>query len=158
MKNLFLTGFAVGLIALGCHPGNGVFAAADSHASGKTTPVAVVDALDAGRWAHSPVEIDNATVSGDTLTLGVTYTGGCKVHDFELVVSSGIVQTQPPRAGALLAHRNNGDVCDVAVAETLRFDLAPLRAALEGNGEDRVILALGDLGLTYDLTGGAGAR
>jgi hypothetical protein len=67
-------------------------------------------------------------LDGDILTVRVTYSGGCKNHDFILATLSPSITTEFGHEVHLaLSHENNGDVCKKMVTESLYFDLLPLK-------------------------------
>ena len=117
MKNLLLTAIVAGLVVLGWHPGNGVRAAAERNPMRAVAVETIrVTDLDA-----ASVRIDHAVVENEMLIVGVTYAGGCKVHDFKLV-SDGV--------DAVLTHQNYGDTCETTVSESLRFDLSTIKGTV----------------------------
>ena len=74
----------------------------------------------------------DGTLTSDTLTLRVTYGGGCAEHRFRLYASRLFSERNPVGSDAFLAHDDGGDTCEAAaIPETLRFDLAPLREAYQ---------------------------
>ncbi len=75
--------------------------------------------LDAGRY--------RVRVDGDTLSLQVGYGGGCRVHQFGLVISSDFMESEPVQTTALLTHDADGDPCEAYILTWLIADLAPLK-------------------------------
>lgn len=80
-----------------------------------------------------PYDFVGAAVRGDTLLATVRYGGGCRTHEFRLVISRGFMESQPPQVRALIDHRANADPCKALITRELRFDLAPLRAEFRRN-------------------------
>jgi hypothetical protein len=78
-------------------------------------------------------EFVGAAVRGDTLLATVRYGGGCRTHEFRLVIARGFMESQPPQVRALIDHRANADPCKALITRELRFDLAPLRAEFRRN-------------------------
>lgn len=97
--------------------------------------VVVNDAdLPVDHWGGDPCEIatDPAPVVADgTLTLAVSYSGGCARHDLTLVAASRFSDPDPGRLAVSLAHDANGDPCEAYPTETYRFDLSPVRTLYE---------------------------
>lgn len=93
--------------------------------------VVVNDAdLPVDHWGGDPCVLatDPAPfVADDTLTLAVSYSGGCARHDFTLVADARFSDADPGRLAVRLAHDANGDRCEAYPTETYRFDLSPLR-------------------------------
>ncbi len=79
--------------------------------------------------------IENAKVSGNTLTLAITYVGGCADHDFRLVGSEMISKSMPPIRAVKVVHNANGDTCKATVKKTLNFDLTELAYKQEAGSE-----------------------
>lgn len=89
-------------------------------------------------------------IRGDTLTVTVSYSGGCKVHDFTLLSSEIFTESDPPRLRVALDHDAHGDRCRAILTDTRQFDLAPIKVLYQTTyGEDAgtVLLILQD---TYE--------
>lgn len=114
------------LIALGCY---------DSTAPLDQTPATdhitstLVYALDPGDWPRDPFVLDSTAVVGDTVSLGVTFGGGCRDHGFTLVMSALFQESNPVQSQSLLSHDSRDDPCDALVHRDLSTDLAPLKLA-----------------------------
>lgn len=92
------------------------------------SPRAVVPVVLAGELRETdPFRLDSAAVKDDVLTVVVSYSGGCRNHEFALIaprsfqVSAGSVQL-----AITLVHDANGDRCEAYPSEQLRFDLRPI--------------------------------
>jgi hypothetical protein len=89
--------------------------------------VMVLDTEDP-RWPKDPVSIASARIEGtDTLRLEISYGGGCRVHQVELVIGTTFMESNPVQAGARLAHDAGGDNCKALVRSLLFIDLTPLK-------------------------------
>lgn len=75
---------------------------------------------------YDPMTITGSSISGNTLTMEVTYSGGCAEHDFKLVGSEMISKSLPPIRAVRLVHNANGDNCRAVVTEILKFDITDL--------------------------------
>ena len=91
-------------------------------------PRAVVPVVLGGDLRRTdPFSLDSAAVKDDVLTVVVSYSGGCRNHEFALTaprsfqVSAGSVQLP-----ITLIHDANGDPCEAYPSEQLRFDLRPI--------------------------------
>lgn len=91
--------------------------------------VVIDDAAGQGRdqWGADPYELSAATIMGDTLTVTVSYSGGCETHQFTLVASNVFLESDPVQLAASLAHDANGDSCAAWVTEDWDFDLTPIK-------------------------------
>ena len=102
--------------------------------------------------------LNNATISGDTLMISVSYSGGCRTHAFTLVIAASFVESSPVRLPAVLRHDANGDMCEAWPTQSYAFDLALVRARYRevyGPGAGRVALQLDGVavdGLVYEFT------
>lgn len=67
--------------------------------------------------------ITNAFIWEDVLTVDVTYSGGCKEHDFQLVWDGTVIKTLPPQIDLFIIHNNNQDPCKAMVSNELQFTL-----------------------------------
>ena len=88
---------------------------------------------------NANTDINSVNLEGDILTLGVSYSGGCEEHSFELLGSKDVLKSMPPKRGIVLFHNSNGDSCREFIEETLTFDITdfaggsgPIHLTLEG--------------------------
>ncbi len=110
--------------------------------------------------AHAPV------IENDTLSLTVSYGGGCEAHDFTLVTDGSFMESDPVQLAVTLTHNANDDPCEAYLTDRYVFDLAPIKTRYQeayGTDEGSVILHLwhlphprhsgtpGSLELVYDF-------
>ena len=75
-------------------------------------------------------EVASASVTGDTLTLTVSYGGGCETHEFALCWPDGaFMESDPVQVALELWHGGPPDACDAWITEDRTFDLTPLKEA-----------------------------
>ena len=86
-------------------------------------PVRMTDTL--GAFDTVGYFVQTASVLGRTLTLDVSYSGGCADHSFRLYLSRLFQESDPVQTQAFLVHEGE-DPCDGVLHETLDFDLNPL--------------------------------
>ena len=70
--------------------------------------------------------INNAYIEQDILWLEVSYGGGCREHQFELLFNNAYLELESDRGTEIflnLNHNGNGDVCRSIVRQNLRFNL-----------------------------------
>lgn len=81
--------------------------------------------------------MDSAFVDKDTIRLKVSYSGGCRKHQFKLwkLPPNALV---PPPVELLLDHDANGDLCEAYLTEWLAYSLKPIRI----NGKNEVTFLL----------------
>ena len=78
-------------------------------------------------WGTDAYTINAATLQADTLTLNVSYSGGCETHAFTLVAEERFLESLPVQLRVSLAHNANGDTCEAWITEDYHFDLTPLK-------------------------------
>lgn len=86
----------------------------------------------AGRWETTTFVLNSATITGDTLAISASYSGGCKTHEFTLVIAASFGESSPVRLPAVLRHDANGDACEAWPTESYTFDLALVRTRYRG--------------------------
>ena len=84
-----------------------------------------------GRFGADRYVLNTATVTGDTLTVNVSYGGGCRIHQFTLVASESFMESFPVQLHISLAHNANNDLCRAWLAEDYHFDLTPIKAMFQ---------------------------
>jgi hypothetical protein len=90
-----------------------------------TFPLAIlVDDFSEYSRESSDTQIINAAVKDSTLTLNVSYSGGCKDHDFQLIGAKMIQKSFPPIRGIMLVHNSNSDNCRELIERELNFNIS----------------------------------
>lgn len=103
-----------------------------------TIPTIRVDKNAQFEQKTAPFNMETINIIGDTLVLEITYSGGCKTHQFELVTSLGYQKSSPPKLPVVLLHHSGGEACREKIKETLRFNISELKYP----GENSVVLIL----------------
>ncbi|MDE0529554.1 MAG: hypothetical protein OXH85_12830 [Truepera sp.] len=104
--------------------------------------VVVADGRDRG---DDPYVVNSVAVGGHRLAIEVSYAGGCRRHDFTLVISKTFRESDPVQLPAVLAHDANGDSCEAYLTESHVFDLALVRTRYRqfyGPGPGRIVLRI----------------
>lgn len=94
------------------------------------------------RWGTDPYSLSAAGIAGDTLTVTVSFGGGCRDHEFTLVLSNAFMMMDPVRLRATLAHDANGDPCEAWLTEVVEFDLAVAKQAHGEGGLEGGVMVL----------------
>ena len=76
--------------------------------------------------SRDPVNINNVKLHRNILYVNVSYSGGCKEHEFTLIASS-FMESNPVQVNILLSHNDNNDPCDMWITEEMAFNLIPLK-------------------------------
>jgi hypothetical protein len=91
----------------------------------------------------------------DILSITVSYTGGCKKHDFILAtVPLFTIMGESHQVDLVLSHENNGDACKKIVTESLYFDLFPLKETYQkvyGIKTSSMLLRIVNVSITYQF-------
>ena len=119
--------------------------------SGDTVPEAFSDCHASDGDA---TELGEAAISGDTLTIGASYGGGCEAHDFQVCWDQSFMESEPVQVRLEVWHDANGDSCEAYLSETLQFDLAPLKQAWQDayqqeSGTITILTGSGSLDYTF---------
>ncbi len=73
-----------------------------------------------------PYIIKSIQLFENEIQIKISYTGGCKTHDFQLVVNRNSISKLTKDINLNLSHNDNDDRCKRIVNEKLAFDLSPL--------------------------------
>jgi hypothetical protein len=95
-------------------------------------------------------------IDNDILSVIVSYSGGCKKHDFILAAAIPHFTTTDlsQQANLVLAHENNDDACKKIVKEHLYFDLLPLKERYQqvyGIKASSIVLRLMNASINYQF-------
>ena len=74
-----------------------------------------------------PFNLEGMEIVGDTITLSISYAGGCEEHSFSLYMSPAtFLESYPVQANLYLRHDSNGDACEALISEDISFNLHPV--------------------------------
>jgi hypothetical protein len=85
--------------------------------------------VNSSRWRQDAYEFIEMHVDGDRLDVTVRYGGGCREHEFALLVNPAFLESYPVQMHGVLAHDAKADACRALIQKTLQFDLNPLQRA-----------------------------
>eukprot|EP00634_Sargassococcus_sp_CCMP2135_P016200 CAMPEP_0198656514 /NCGR_PEP_ID=MMETSP1467-20131203/9944_1 /TAXON_ID=1462469 /ORGANISM="unid. sp., Strain CCMP2135" /LENGTH=150 /DNA_ID=CAMNT_0044392557 /DNA_START=163 /DNA_END=615 /DNA_ORIENTATION=- len=123
-----------------------LFAAALSMGSDGWGPIGIVPCQELNSFMSHPYELGSATITGDTLDVEVSFSGGCEPHFFRLCYGPAFMESNPVQARVRLEHDSQNDACEAYLTETRSFDLSHLRRAYQAayrEASGTVILRLG---------------
>ena len=86
--------------------------------------------------SRDPVTINNVKNCDNILHVNVSYSGGCKEHEFQLIASS-FMESEPVQVNVLLSHEDNDDLCDMWITENLGFNLLPLKKSWQHSSQEK---------------------
>ncbi len=90
------------------------------------SPVIEARDEDLNTFANDPLTIHAVELNGDCLNLMLSYSGGCKEHEFQLFLT-GEDSTGAETAVLELRHDANNDMCEAALSKELQFNLLSLK-------------------------------
>lgn len=95
---------------------------------------------------YDPYKLQEMDISGDTLKLTVSYSGGCWLHWFKVLMNPVFKLSNPPQADLYIRHISNNDPCEAYITETLQFDLTPVADLYESmsGSRDSIIINVYD--------------
>jgi hypothetical protein len=82
---------------------------------------------DIAKYPRDPVEIKDARIVGDSLTMLVSYGGGCKTHDFKVISSGAIMKSMPPQMNIVLSHDAHDDMCEALLTHDVTVGLHAIK-------------------------------
>jgi len=90
-----------------------------------------------GNWGTDDYVLRDAVITDDSLRLRVSYSGGCRTHEFTLVTSGTFLESSPVHLPVSVAHNANDDPCEAYPTEDYYFDLTDIKAIYqEGYPQD----------------------
>jgi hypothetical protein len=110
---------------------------------------------DQEKWKKDVHFMTASRVEQSNLFLTVTYSGGCKKHNFELVAwNYFIIKPNEIQANILLSHDSNSDFCKSIIKKELSFDLSPLKSEYQKffqSTSGTIALLLDNLKVRYEF-------
>jgi hypothetical protein len=92
----------------------------------QSSKVLIVD-RNVEKYSMDAVMIKDASVIGDSLTMLVSFSGGCKPHDFKVVWDGAMMKSLPGQINVVLSHNANDDMCEALLTQDVTVSLAPIR-------------------------------
>jgi|GEM_PF-3038855 len=89
--------------------------------------IIVLSATDPVAMSHDIADIKEIAIRGDICELTVSYSGGCKTHEFALFAEKTTSEPNPSVLSLTLSHNANEDACKSIITETLVFSLDNLK-------------------------------
>ncbi|MEJ1937050.1 hypothetical protein WDZ92_43210, partial [Nostoc sp. NIES-2111] len=74
--------------------------------------------------------LSNSRIIGKQLQIDVSYSGGCRQHDFNLYWNGAYQESFPPQVRMKLVHDAKKDTCERLITETLVFDIQSLQPSI----------------------------
>lgn len=115
-----------------------------------TLPIIVDFKTNPESWPEDIYSTREATVSGHSLDLQVSYSGGCLAHDVKVLAWGGWMESSPVQVRLFISHEDFDDPCDAWITKDYVIDLVPLKLAYEKSygvgepGETTLVLLLAE--------------
>jgi len=96
---------------------------------------------------YDAYQLKEMDIIGDTLKLTVSYSGGCWLHWFMVLMSPpAFAESNPVQANLYIRHISNNDPCEAYITETLQFNLSPVADLYESmyGSRDSIIINVYD--------------
>ena len=104
-------------------------------------------------WAADPYHFNSATITDDTLTIEVSYGGGCpdEPHQFTLLAEPAFMESDPVGLGISIVHNAHNDPCERWVEEKYHFDLTPIKTMYQQAYQQEAGTIVLRLGVSLDI-------
>ena len=93
---------------------------------------------------EDPFTITSVAIEDDKIVVGVSYSGGCAAHDWQVCWDGDVAESAPVQVWLDIGHNANGDSCEMEKTESLSIGLG----ALEGV-ETPMTIHIGGQTITY---------
>jgi hypothetical protein len=135
MKQLFTYLTLIGALA-----GSTIMACSviDNQSSGSSViagsaKVLVID-QNIDRYPADAFTIKDASIVGDSLTMLVSYSGGCKPHDLKVISNGAMMKSMPPQMNVQVSHNAHDDMCEAMITQDVTVSLEPLKQQAAAGG------------------------
>ena len=85
----------------------------------------IIDPINCISIIDEELTIEKALIEGDTLTIIITYGGGCGTIVDKLLTCGNFMESNPVQLDISLSHQDN-DFCKALIRKEIKFDLSPL--------------------------------
>lgn len=90
-------------------------------------PLVIINDMPPDSLLLDPYWLEDLSIDGNVLTIGLTYSGGCNDHDYQLYMSpAAFMESYPVQANLYLWHNAYDDACDAIIFEDVQFDITPI--------------------------------
>lgn len=90
------------------------------------------------KWGNDDYRLNSATIADSTLTVSVSYSGGCRKHQFTLILWDAAKMSDPVQLGVSIVHNANGDPCEAYPTEAYHFDLTPIKTKYQTTHQRKI--------------------
>jgi hypothetical protein len=113
-----------------------------------SSPTILVENINASDLYRHELRINSVKINENSLIADISFSGGCRKHEFILVISKYFIKTNPPQIELFISHNNNGDSCEAFLNEEIVFSLVPLKDLYRNEYGDKgeIILIVSNYG------------
>jgi hypothetical protein len=86
------------------------------------------------RYPADAVSIKDASVIGDSLTMLVAFSGGCKPHDFKVISNGAMMKSMPPQMNVMVSHNAHEDMCEALLTQDVTVSLEAIKQQASSGG------------------------
>lgn len=90
-------------------------------------------------WPFDPIFIDEVSLNDSILELSISHSGGCAIHEYQLIQEPLFCGTPPIFLVLRLSHEANDDMCEAITSDTLCFNI---KAIYDNFPQDDVSIGL----------------
>lgn len=98
--------------------------------------------------------LNDLKIIEDSIILNVSFSGGCREHEFKLIAKDYFGDSKSPKAKLLLSHNSNFDPCERYITDERSFNLLPLKyefIKMLGTEHGTIRLLLDEKEVVYDF-------
>jgi hypothetical protein len=86
----------------------------------------IIQNVNANDYPMDSYSIDTTFINHHTAFIDISYSGGCELHNFELIHEFIFCGTPPVHIQLILSHNKNNETCEALMEQSLCFDISSL--------------------------------
>ncbi len=107
-----------------------------------------------GSFKFDSYSLNDIKIVGDSMIINLSYSGGCRDHEFYLIAKNYFGNSDSPKAELVLSHDNKMDPCEAYPTEDHTFVLLPLKYEYNkkfGKETGKILLVLDEKEIEYSF-------
>jgi hypothetical protein len=119
-----------------------------------TDGIILGDNVNTDSFKFDSYRLNDLKLDGDSIILNVSFSGGCREHEFNLIAKNYFGDSEAPKAELLLSHNSNFDPCEAYLTEEHSINLLPLKHEFYkkyGNENGSIRLVLEEKEVVYNF-------
>lgn len=101
----------------------------------KKSNIEIKASLEGKKWISDPIEINSVEIIGNFMHLSVKYSGGCVDRVFQMIGSSSLSKSFPPKRSVQLVFPHVEDECTKNIEQKIVVDISELAHRKEKGSE-----------------------